>query len=71
MAAPAQEPGSDTGVEFKRGGDEKRGRKQRDLRSIRQWRIVRLLYTYPKNEQENLTAEQLRVLSRLVREEFG
>lgn len=30
-----------------------------------------MLYAYPKNEQENLTAQQLRVLSRLVREEFG
>jgi hypothetical protein len=30
-----------------------------------------LLYAYPKNEQEDLTAQQLRVLSRLVREEFG
>jgi len=30
-----------------------------------------MLYAYPKNEQEDLTAQQLRVLSRLVREEFG
>jgi hypothetical protein len=30
-----------------------------------------LLYLYPKNEQEDLTARQLRVLARLVREEFG
>jgi hypothetical protein len=30
-----------------------------------------LLYAYPKNAQEDLTARQLRVLSRLVREEFG
>ena len=30
-----------------------------------------MLYAYPKNEQEDLTARQLRVLSRLVREEFG
>jgi hypothetical protein len=30
-----------------------------------------LLYAYPKNVQENLTAQQLRVLARLVREEFG
>ena len=29
-----------------------------------------LLYLYPKNEQEDLTAHQLRVLARLVREEF-
>ena len=30
-----------------------------------------LLYAYPKNEQEDLTARQLQVLRRLVREEFG
>jgi hypothetical protein len=30
-----------------------------------------MLYAYPKNEQEDLTAQQFRVLSRLVREEFG
>lgn len=30
-----------------------------------------LLYIFRKNEQEDLTAQQLRVLSRLVREEFG
>src|SRR5262245_47980495 len=30
-----------------------------------------LLYLYPKNQQEDLTANQLRVLARLVREEFG
>lgn len=30
-----------------------------------------LLYAYPKNEQEDLTTQQLRILSRLVREEFG
>src|SRR5262245_17920955 len=30
-----------------------------------------LLYAFRKNEQEDLTAQQLRVLSRLVREEFG
>jgi hypothetical protein len=29
-----------------------------------------MLFAYPKNEQEDLTAQQLRVLSRLVREEF-
>src|SRR5580704_11984123 len=29
-----------------------------------------MLYAYPKNEREGLTAQQLRVLSRLVREEF-
>jgi hypothetical protein len=30
-----------------------------------------LLYMHPKNEQEELTARQLRILARLVREEFG
>ncbi len=30
-----------------------------------------LLYLYPKNEQEDLTARQLRLLTQLVREEFG
>ncbi len=30
-----------------------------------------LLYAYRKSVQENLTAQQLRVLARLVREEFG
>jgi hypothetical protein len=30
-----------------------------------------MLFAYPMNEQEDLTAQQLRVLSRLVREEFG
>ncbi len=30
-----------------------------------------MLYAYPKNEQEDLTTQQLRVLRRLVREEFG
>jgi hypothetical protein len=30
-----------------------------------------MLYAHTKNEQENLTVQQLRVLSRLVREEFG
>ena len=30
-----------------------------------------MLYTYQKNQQEDLTTQQLRMLSRLVREEFG
>jgi mRNA-degrading endonuclease RelE of RelBE toxin-antitoxin system len=30
-----------------------------------------MLYVYRKNEQEDLTARQLRLLSRLVSEEFG
>ena len=28
-------------------------------------------YLYPKNRQEDLTAEQRKLLGRLVREEFG
>jgi hypothetical protein len=30
-----------------------------------------MLYAYPKSVRDDLTAQQLRVLSRLVREEFG
>jgi hypothetical protein len=30
-----------------------------------------MLYVFRKNEREDLTPQQLRVLSRLVREEFG
>ena len=30
-----------------------------------------MLYAYGKNEQEDMTTDQLRVLSRLVHEEFG
>jgi hypothetical protein len=30
-----------------------------------------MLFAFPKNEQEDLTAKQLRVLRCLVREEFG
>jgi mRNA-degrading endonuclease RelE of RelBE toxin-antitoxin system len=30
-----------------------------------------LLYVYRKNEREDISAQQLRVLTRLVREEFG
>jgi mRNA-degrading endonuclease RelE of RelBE toxin-antitoxin system len=30
-----------------------------------------MLFAYAKNEQEDLTAQQLRALRRLVREEFG
>ena len=29
-----------------------------------------MLLAYPKNEQEDLNPDQLRILSRLVREEF-
>ena len=30
-----------------------------------------MLYAFPKNAQEDLTAQQLRILRRVVREEFG
>ncbi len=30
-----------------------------------------MLYAYAKNEQEDLSPQQLRTLARLVREEFG
>jgi mRNA-degrading endonuclease RelE of RelBE toxin-antitoxin system len=32
--------------------------------------IIYMLFVYPKNEQEDLTPTQLRILGRLVREEF-
>jgi mRNA-degrading endonuclease RelE of RelBE toxin-antitoxin system len=32
---------------------------------------IYLLYLYPKNKQEDLSPNQLRMLARLVREEFG
>jgi hypothetical protein len=52
-------------------GQGKRG----GLRVIYFWdeasETIYMLFAYPKNEQEDLTAQQLRVLSRLVREEFG
>lgn len=33
-------------------------------------RLFYMLLAYPKNEQEDLTPDQLRILSRIVREEF-
>ncbi len=52
------------------GGRGKRG----GLRLIYYWatgeEIFYMLFVYPKNVQEDLTPTQLRVLSRLVREEF-
>ena len=51
-------------------GEGKRGGK----RVIYYWHpldeVFYMLYAYPKNVQEDLTREQLRVLSRVVREEF-
>lgn len=58
-------------VRWSRKGSGKRG----GFRVIYYWEAESetfyLLYAYRKNEQENLTAAQLRVLSRLVDEEFG
>ena len=31
---------------------------------------IYLLFAYPKNEQENLTVEQLKLLTKVVKEEF-
>ena len=48
--------------------------KRGGLRIIYYWHAGReiylMLYVYPKNEQEDLKAEQCRVLSRIVQEEF-
>lgn len=49
--------------------------KRGGLRFIYFWdkgtETVYMLYIYRKNKQEDLTAEQRRILSRLVMEEFG
>lgn len=49
--------------------------KRGGLRIIYYWddlsETIYLLYAYPKNDQEDLTPQQLRMLGRLVREEFG
>ena len=54
-----------------RAGSGKRG----GIRVIYFWDEPRqtfyMLYVYRKNAQEDLTAQQLRTLARLVREEFG
>jgi len=34
------------------------------------WDRIYMLLAYPKNEQEDLTPTQARILARLVREEF-
>ena len=55
---------------WRRGGGGKRG----GLRVIYYWDkdayTVYMLFAYPKSKQEGLTAAQLRVLSKLVREEL-
>ena len=57
-------------VRWGAGGRGKRG----GVRIIYYWDKPRgtfyMLFAYPKSEQEDLTPEQLQVLSRLVREEF-
>jgi hypothetical protein len=58
-------------MRWSRSGQGKRG----GLRLIYFWdeatETFYMLYAYPKNVQEDLTTQQLRVLCRLVREEFG
>ena len=65
-------PGSG-GLRKLRWGVGSRG-KRGGLRVIYYWvaeeEIFYMLFVYPKNAQEDLTPTQLRVLSRLVREEF-
>lgn len=65
-------PGSG-GLRKLRWGGKGRG-KQGGLRIIyfqaKEEDALYMLYVYPKNEQEDLTPNQLRVLGRLVREEF-
>jgi hypothetical protein len=58
-------------VRWAREGGGKRG----GVRVIYYWDAASetfyMLYAYPKSEQEDLTPPQLRILSRLVEEEFG
>jgi mRNA-degrading endonuclease RelE of RelBE toxin-antitoxin system len=58
-------------IRWSSGGQGKRG----GCRVIYNWdeptETFYLLYAYGKSERDDLTAQQLRVLSRLVREEFG
>ena len=57
-------------IRWKRSGAGKRG----GLRLIYFWDkehdTIYMLLVYPKNEQEDLTPSQLRILSKLVREEL-
>ena len=57
-------------LRWKRGGGGKRG----GLRVIYFWDkdgdTIYMLFAYPKSDQEDLTPTQLRVLSKLVREEL-
>jgi hypothetical protein len=58
-------------VRWSAKGHGKRG----GVRVIYYWQVsadqIYMLYVYPKNEQENLTPEQLKVLRKHVKEEFG
>ena len=57
-------------IRWKRSGAGKRG----GLRLIYFWdrdeETIYMLFVYPKSGQEDLTASQLRILSKLVREEL-
>jgi mRNA-degrading endonuclease RelE of RelBE toxin-antitoxin system len=58
-------------MRWRMGGKGKRG----GVRLIYYWdkpaATVYMLFIYPKSEREDLTASQLRILSKLVREELG
>ena len=65
-------PGS-AGLRKLRWGGKGHG-KRGGLRFIYYWdkktETIYMLYVYPKNRQEDLTTEQRKLLSRIVREEF-
>jgi mRNA-degrading endonuclease RelE of RelBE toxin-antitoxin system len=58
-------------LRWKERGQGKRG----GLRLIYYWHaereIILMLFLYRKNEQEDLTTEQKRILAKVVRQEFG
>jgi len=55
------------------GGAQGRG-KRGGVRVIYYWAVkqerILMLLMYPKNERDNLTAEQLKVLRRIIEEEY-
>jgi hypothetical protein len=53
-----------------RSGGGKRGWPESDLLLDKEAATIYMLFAYPKSAQEDLTASQLRVLSKLVREEL-
>jgi mRNA-degrading endonuclease RelE of RelBE toxin-antitoxin system len=61
------------GIRKIRWGQERRG-KRGGIRIVYYWHRqtdrIYMLLTYPKSEQDDLTADQARILSRLVKEEF-